>query len=753
MISIFKNHSLASIVRVGMTAITTAFLMTSCGGGGGSPGTVSGSGGISKAGIAIELVDASTGVAKDTLSTSGPLTARAIVKDSSGNPAANTVVNFELKGGGTTVGVLTPSAGTALTDANGVATITISVTDLVVAQAQSGAAESITASATIGTQALTATSNYRIGVPAVSLKLVTPSTGTVNIAAYQSTLLQVDVVSNGSVFTAQPVSVNFTSACAVGGKASLAASATTSNGRAQVVYTDKGCAGADKVTISTAGAPSLAVNIGVAAPVAASIGFVSATPADKAIVIQGSGGSGRTETAILTFLVLDTFGLPLPNQQVNFTVNSSQPVFMQSNSAISGTDGKVTLSVNSGTQPTTFRVIATLLTGQSTISDTITVTTGQPVQAAFSLSVETFNIEGFNHDNEKTKVNILMADQFGNPVADGTPVVFQTDSGAIGSSSVGGCVTANGACSVDFRSQAPRYGVGNTVGKRAGLATIDVSSTSALYSLTAQTGIFLSGSTASNVFVGNLRLAGSPYTITKTDCTPVGFRIEVNDVNFNPMPIGTKIEAVNNNNLSITGITPDKVPNVQPHPVTGGGTFLNAGVDSREGSTHNIALTTTGCTTAGATVTGQGSFDIMITSPLGSPVLYPVIVNFPVAFVPNCQLPQVLQNGQCVSPPSVGVTLTGTTPGAVGPSHTLNVDAFVRDGQGNPVPNTIVTYTIANTTLATVAPGSSLTNPAGHAFATISKAGAGLGSTSITATVTVNGLTTSTTVNFNADNN
>ena len=52
---------------------------------------------------------------------------------------------------------------------------------------------------------------------------------------------------------------------------------------------------------------------------------------------------------------------------------------------------------------------------------------------------------------------ILLADQSGNPVADGTPIVFQTNLGAIGSSDKGGCNTVNGGCAVDFRTQAPRF--------------------------------------------------------------------------------------------------------------------------------------------------------------------------------------------------------------------------------------------------------------------------------------------------------
>ena len=52
-------------------------------------------------------------------------------------------------------------------------------------------------------------------------------------------------------------------------------------------------------------------------------------------------------------------------------------------------------------------------------------------------------------------VSISLADAFSNPVPDGTPIVFQTNRGAIGTSDKGGCNTVNGYCSVMLRAQKP----------------------------------------------------------------------------------------------------------------------------------------------------------------------------------------------------------------------------------------------------------------------------------------------------------
>lgn len=609
------------VARLG-TAGFMVLTIASCGGGGGSPGsTGTGSDTGSDTGtttsqptITLALFD-TNGVSTTSVTTASPMTARATVVDAAGVPLANTIVTFATGG---TLTTLTPSSGTALTNASGVATITVAPINLATAQSEAGAADTVTAAVTIDEETFVDSAPYTLGATAITLSLVTPSPSTINLDAYATTPISVDVFADGVLYTAQPVTVNFTSACASATKADLPASASTVNGRAQVVYRDNGCSATDVVTASVAGAQPVTANLVVAAPVAASIRFVSATPSDKAIVIQGAGGNGRSETAILTFQALDTFGQPLPNQLVTFAVNSTESVSLQSTSATTDTNGNVVVAVNSGTLPTTFRVIATLPTAQSTISDTITVTTGQPVQAAFSLSAESFNIEGWDLDNEQTSINILMADQSGNPVADGTPVVFQTDSGAVGSSLIGGCVTTNGGCSVNFRSQAPRFGIGNSAGKRAGMATINVSSTTALVTLSGQIAVFLSGSEATNV---RLHPSGTIFapgdTFATTSCSNYYLALEVNDENFNPMPFGTTIAVANADNVSVGTITPATVPSVAPHDTSGAGTVSVGSLAARQGSVHVIPVKPDASCVEGGAGTATGTFDLVITSPSG----------------------------------------------------------------------------------------------------------------------------------------
>jgi hypothetical protein len=227
------------------------------------------------------------------------------------------------------------------------------------------------------------------------------------------------------------------------------------------MYRDNGCGNNDMInaTVDGTGFGSHAT-MSAARPAAASVQFSAVSPVGKSIVIQGQGGLSRTETATLTFRVFDTFNKPLAGQPVVFDLVNGADITLNKTSDSTDANGEVITTVNSGKTPTTFRVKASLASGVSTLSDSILVTTGLPVQTAFSLGVAKPNVEGWSYDSAvgspATTITVLLADQAGNPVPDGTPVAFQSSPGAVGSASMGGCTTTNGGCTVDFRSQNPR---------------------------------------------------------------------------------------------------------------------------------------------------------------------------------------------------------------------------------------------------------------------------------------------------------
>jgi hypothetical protein len=648
-----KNFTTESAARHGVRAagLMMAMVLTACGGGGGSPGAVSGGTGSGSTGTGTGTGTTTTaaptvtlgftnaaGASSTALTGATPLTVKATVLDASKKPVPNAIVTFATDN---TLAVFSPTAGTALTDVNGVATISMRAASLA-----AGGAGTVTATSNVAGTTATGTANYSVG--ATTLTFGTLSASPASIQAYGSTVLAVDVLNGSSKYTDQQVNVSFSSACVAAGKATLAATVPTNNGTVQTVYRDKGCANNDTITVSAAGvAKSASATLTIAPPAAASVQFVGASPTNQSIVIQGQGGNGRTETATLTFKVVDIFGNPLAGKQVNFTT-SAPSIVVNKASDTTDASGQVVTTVNSGKVPTSFRVQATLPgTGAnggadiSTLSDSIVVTTGLPVQRAFSLSSGSFNVEGWTLDNPSaTTVQVMLADAFGNPVPDGTPVVFQTNMGAIGSSDKGGCNTVNGVCSVVFRTQAPRVATAGSPATpcnaatpdatRPGLATICASSTDGTNTVYDKTAIFFSGSSVRNVYMNG---SATPLDQTKTvdlgaisGSATMVFALQLNDINNNPMPAGSKVEITSMLNGNAAPVMPGTVPNIAPHS-TGNvddptGTTVGSGP---QGSTHVFSISSTNPTQCSP---AQASFNVSVTTPSGLATIIPFKLSF-----------------------------------------------------------------------------------------------------------------------------
>lgn len=618
-------------LRPAVLPLLTVAILSACGGGSdNSPGAVPGlnsqplrdlpGGGKVNSTLTLTLTDPA-GAATNFLSASKYLTAIALLKDAAGKPIENALVAFSADA---ELALLAPAAGTVLTDSAGKATVRLSAPSL-----QASGAGMLKVAAAVGEQTLLAQTAFSIGATSISLNLVSPAVSPSLLKAYGSSVITLDVLSNGAALTDDTQSISLASPCVSAGKASLASSVTTIGGRAQVVYRDLGCAQSDTVTASIAGTGASAkVNFQISAPDAAAINVGDIVPADRSIVIKGSGGSGRSESATVQFKVVDQFGKPLANQKVTFATISTKAVALSKASDITDADGAVFTTVNSGAEPTAVRVQATLDGGLTTVSDSITVTTGVPIQAAFSLSTESFNIEGWSYDNVQTRLLLLLADQFGNPVADGTPVVFQTDSAAVGTSERGGCTTVNGSCDVPLRSQNPRYGNDATAPQgRAGLATVSVStSDNSNVPLTGKIAVFLSGSHAVNItrVINGVVTPVSSLHLSLNDCRSTQAQIRLSDLNKNPMPSGTALEAVNPLDMSAV-ILPASVPSVAPR-------YSAGGVSGYQGSVHVIALTPDAAKCKeGSDVRATASAMLTITTPKNNVTTFPISFTYPAA--------------------------------------------------------------------------------------------------------------------------
>ena len=383
-----------------------------------------------------------------SLAGSQSATLRALLKDSAGAVAANAIVQFSLS---SPLLAFTPSSGSALTDANGVAVISIAP-----AAVTSAGAVEITATAVLAGQNASTTTNLTVlagpltvssvaFVPAPSAPLPVDSSAALNIA-----------ITSGGQPAKASTGLVLSSLCVSDGTATLVSGAFT-NGVQAATYVNKGCNRGTDVITATLGASSLSASVGVDPAMIGTILFNGSSSGSQALVLKGSGGSGRQESALLTFRVVDQNNVGLSGVPVTFSASTATGgLIVSPTSGITDASGKVTTTVTSGTVPTPVRVLAQATRNGKTItglSDALIISTGLPIQKAMSLSVDQYNINGWNIDGNIAKVTVRLADQYGNPISDSTPVNFVTEGGAIGSSSQGGCLTVDGGCSVTLKSQ------------------------------------------------------------------------------------------------------------------------------------------------------------------------------------------------------------------------------------------------------------------------------------------------------------
>jgi hypothetical protein len=443
-------------LALSLTACGALLLIAGCGGSGagaGGNGFNTGPTGGAVAGdasITLTATKVGTNEVVNSISANAPAELKALVRDASGNPVANTVVAFSATDEDK---VAFQPAHTALTNASGMASVVITPAGLT-----SGGAQTVSAEATVAGKLLSGSHGLSIGVVDVSvekLETVLP-TGATAVPAYGTTTVKATVSR-----TAVPVTVSFASTCVAAGRAELTSQAQTVNGVAVATYTDKGCSGTDRITAQVVGqAGTATTDVVVTPPAIANVQFVSATP--TTIALAGTGATTLEQTSTVTFRVVDQAGNPVPTPiSVDFRLSTSTGGILLDNTAQetirkqTGGDGTVQVRVRAGTIPTPVWVEAALPDYPSvspTQSNRLTISTGRPAQARFSLSASVLNINGWGYDGVQSVITVYAADRLGNPVADGTVVNFVSEGASVEPS----CSTTNGTCAVNLRSQLSR---------------------------------------------------------------------------------------------------------------------------------------------------------------------------------------------------------------------------------------------------------------------------------------------------------
>ena len=437
--------------------------------------------------LELKLLDAS-GQVTTTIATGQPVRAQAVLRDAKGVTVKEEIVQFGVEQPADLVRI-DPIAGAMLTDASGTAQVTVSSLGTL-----SGAGR-VRADAKVGDKTVTGSANFFTtatgGQPPSTLTLSPLKIGSANVSAYGTTGVEVQVLQNGLPFTSSLVTVNFTTSCATD-RATISPVATTRpDGTAVATFVDNGCAQAADTDVTLTASIATDTKSGstrVLSPTTGSLRFLSVEPSDKSITLRGQGGNARQENATVTFKLVDVAGQgvgnadvcfdsttyigglnvdgygpgTLPNPQGSATLCGSDALAVVRYVKRTNPDGTVSVQINSGTVPTPVRVRARAiypLQGGSQLesfSDTLSISTGLPLQRSFSLSVDKANIDGGNFDGEIATLTIRLADQFSNPVPDGTVVNFIGSGAAVCTADNGSCKTTNGVCSCNVVSQERR---------------------------------------------------------------------------------------------------------------------------------------------------------------------------------------------------------------------------------------------------------------------------------------------------------
>lgn len=415
------SRKVATLLGLGM-----ALLLSACGGGGGSAGDPVFGGGDTGTGTGssgtTDTAVLSVSLSSTTVSAGAPATLSVQVKNKAGSPLVGQVVKFS-----TDAGLGAFSAPSALTDANGQATVILSP-----AQTASTGADMVKATVNYLTKDYSASTGFQLTATNVAIASFTSDVS--SLSAYGQAGLTVTLTGTSAT---SPVSLALTSSCTASGKGTITPpSQTTSTGRATFTFRDGGCgavAATENLQISVTGtALTQSLSIHVNSPAVASIGFVSAAPSN--IYLRGSG---LVENANVTFQVKDANNNGLPEQTVvlepsvlvgGLTLDGGSTAVTKKTDK----DGNVIVRVNSGTVPTPVRIKATLQGSNiSTVSSVLAIAVGLPSQLNFSMAQGTINIEGYNLQGTPNTYTVIASDRLGNPVPDGTAINFVTEGGQI----------------------------------------------------------------------------------------------------------------------------------------------------------------------------------------------------------------------------------------------------------------------------------------------------------------------------------
>jgi hypothetical protein len=417
--------------------------------------------------MALTVVDGSSSeVTNHVLSQTEAQFLKIVVKDGLGAAVPYTRVTVTIDSASA---VLVPASGTQLTDTFGVVLMRIAP-----ANVNSSGTVRVSAAATVGTYVIPAVAyDFQLSPGTVSLSTVSVTPASVQKG--QSVGVSVNVTINGAAATSNSVGVTFSTAC---GTVSPTSALVNAAGKASAVIQTTSV-GNCAVDASVGGLTTPPAAYTVTAAPTTGLQFVSAAPS---LIYQA--GSAGVNTSIVTFKVIDSVAQGVDGIDVTASLTNTDGGINfcgSPSSGRSGPDGTVTFSICAGTLPATVQVRAALTSTPSVVtnSNLLTVQTGLPTQRFFDISASQFNFyagagftSGFN--GNVAQISVFAADRQGNPVPNGTKIVFVSEGGQINSGGVSSCLIISGRCSVELIGQDYRPLGSSALGgdKRPGRVTV-----------------------------------------------------------------------------------------------------------------------------------------------------------------------------------------------------------------------------------------------------------------------------------------
>jgi hypothetical protein len=261
----------------------------------------------------------------------------------------------------------------------------------------------------------------------------------------------------------------------------------------------------------------------------------------SAINIKATGGN---VSAPVTFQVQDSLGRPL-NAQNTVTAHFkliSQPggADLAPHQAATNAQGKVTTTLLSGNHAGPVKVQVSIERpkyGLTIYSKPVVIAIhgGYPDKNHFSITPDKHNFEGYDINNNRNEITVVLGDKYSNPVMPGTIVYFKTTEGIIEGSAA---TDEDGVAAVELISGDPRSADGSGV-----VTAITVNADDQRIQKT--TDLILSTSHAD--------IKASPDNFTIPNEGSQSFNYTITDLNDNPMPAGTQIKVDAGKGLKLTG--------------------------------------------------------------------------------------------------------------------------------------------------------------------------------------------------------